>query len=87
LIKSATEYLKHGMIEKKEGEDLMTEKWKVVINGEVFEEEATRANWAIHNALHHYKGKHGQQAYSMTQGLTINVTRGNGKPFPFSKVV
>jgi hypothetical protein len=65
----------------------MTEKWKVTIDGEVFQAEATRANWAIRKALQDFKDKYGQRAYSSTRGLTINVTRANGKPFPFSKVV
>lgn len=65
----------------------MTEKWQVIINGEIFQEEATRANWAIRKALQRYKGKHRHRAYSATQGLNILVTRENGKSFPFSKVV
>jgi hypothetical protein len=63
------------------------EKWKVVINGEAFQETTTRANWAIRKALQQYKERHGQHPYRTTEGLTINITRANGKPFPFSKVV
>lgn len=63
----------------------MKEKWRIVINGEPYNEETVRANWAIRKALQRYKDQ--RRVYSMTKELTIQVTRGNGKPFPTSKVV
>ena len=64
----------------------MKEKWIVIINGENFVEETTRANWAIRCALQKYKWKHGN-AYAMMKELTILIRRENLKDFPVSKVV